>query len=369
MDSDQHIVYFLGAGATLADYPEAPLMAQLLHCILRSRDQDDFLVEFLGHVFDSEAVHPLSTPEERPRVDDVFTVVDTCLSGKAPFPQEKNRDDFLEARSQIIAGIGQVISEAVREGKGRLAEKLARRSVTARSTTIISTNYDIVMDNALLALKNVNYGIPVRSAVHQHGPVPTGREDEVRHFKEFQGSQLLIRQGNVSLLKLHGSLNWLYCPRCDELDVTLETKGGALVLQKPHLGRCCRETCTARYEVVLVGPSLEQRYEHPVLAKIWSRSDNALREATDLVIIGYSLPEADYLIRAMLARNFSRRSHRVTLISKPNGANERETLRRRFSQLFPRCRFHWGGLEQLISGKIRIGWRSPTRRLPLPRRR
>src|SRR4030095_12783889 len=115
-------------------------------------------------------------------------------------------------------------------------------------------------------------------------------------------------------LKLHGSLNWLYCPRCDELDVTLQKSGAMKILNDPAAGRCRGAYCTSRYEAVLVGPSLEQRYENRILSDSWTLAEQALAKADRLVVIGYSLPEADYLIRALLARHFSRRSERVTVV-------------------------------------------------------
>jgi hypothetical protein len=344
------VTYFLGAGATRADYPSIPLMDELLHEILRSGSAESLLKSFLAEIFGPECLRPAAQAQERPRIDDVFTLIDASLSGKAPPPGGKSREVLIEARRHLIASIGRVLAKAIGEDHGRVARKFAT-SLPEGNTTLISTNYDIVMDNALLerSPKNVNYGVPVREAVHRRGDLIAGRFDEIHHYRPIPGSQEIIRRGGIPLLKLNGSLNWLYCPRCDELDITLlQGTGAVALLDEPKLGRCCRERCTSPYEPVLVGPSLEQRYEHRVLRDTWTRAERALLASTRLVVIGYSIPDADYLIRAMLARTFASRSHLVTVVTMPKTPPDQRLLEQRFKRLFPHCSFLSEGFEHFV---------------------
>jgi len=344
------VTYFLGAGATRADYPSIPLMDELLHEILRTGSAENLLQNFLAGIFAPECLHPDAKAQERPRIDDVFTLIDASLSGVAPSPGGKSREVLIEARRHLIVSIGRAIAKAIGEDHGRVARKFAT-SLSAGTTTLISTNYDIVMDNALLerSPKNVNYGLPVREAVHRRGDLIAGRFDEIHHYRPIPGSQEIVRRGGIPLLKLNGSLNWLYCPRCDELDITLLQDRGALtLLDEPKLGRCCRDHCTSPYEPVLVGPSLEQRYEHRVLRDTWTKAERALHASARLVIIGYSIPDADYLIRAMLARTFASRSHLVTVVTMPKTPVDQQILGQRFKRLFPHCTFDAEGFEHFV---------------------
>ena len=351
--------YFLGAGATRADYPSIPLMDELLHEIIQTCTTEDLLKTFLSEIFDPGCVLPDAKAQERPRIDDVFTLIDASLSGRAPSPGAKSREHLIDARRHLIASIGRVIAKTIGEGHGRIARKFAK-AIPESGTTLISTNYDIVMDNALLerSPKNVSYGVPVREAVHRRGDLIAGRFDEMHHYRPIPESQEIIRRGGIPLLKLNGSLNWLYCPRCDELDITLQQGKGALtLLDEPKLGRCCRDGCTSPYESVLVGPSLEQRYEHRVLRDTWIKAEKALQSSGRLVIVGYSLPDADYLIRAMLARTFARRSHLVTVVTMPKSPLDQHLLEQRFRRLFPHCSFVADGfarfVEELTGGQGR----------------
>jgi hypothetical protein len=344
------VVYFLGAGATRADYPHIPLMDDLLHEIVFLHSAASPLLEFLREVFGNHAVLCETRLQSMPRIDDVFTMIDARLSGRAPSPAGRSREQLVDIRRHLIASIGQVIARHIDDGHGRVATRFAR-ALPESGSTIISTNYDVVMDNALLErrTKNVNYGIPIRQAVHRIIGRLEGRFDELHHYCPIPDSQEMVRRGGIPLLKLNGSLNWLYCPRCDELDITLSQSDGAVaILAEMELGRCGRAECTSPYEPVLVGPSLEQRYEHRVLRDTWSRAEAALAAGDHLVVIGYSLPDADYLIRAMLARTFAHRSHEVTVVTMASTPLEQARLEQRYKRVFSECTFDSDGFARFV---------------------
>ena len=350
MSSHEKTVYFLGAGATRADYPHIPLMDDLLHEIVSSRSAEGPLLEFLGEIFGRQGVRCETNVQARPRIDDVFTMIDACLSGRAPSPAGRSREQLIEIRRHLIASIGQVIARNINDGHARVATRFAKH-LPESCSTIISTNYDIVMDNALLERrpKNVNYGVPIRQAVHRVNALLEGRFDEIHHYRPIPDSQEVVRRGGIPLMKLNGSLNWLYCPRCDEVDITLlQSKGAVGILDEPELGRCSRAECTSPYEPVLVGPSLEQRYEHRVLRDTWSRAERALQTADRLVMIGYSMPDADYLIRAMLARTFANRSHDVTVVTMGKTDLDQPLLEQRYRRVFSECTFESEGFAKFV---------------------
>jgi hypothetical protein len=344
-------VYFLGAGATRADFPQVPLMGDLLHEIVRTGSGHELLLAFLADTFGRQARDAEAEAVVRPRIDDVFTLIDASLSGRAAPPGRRSRDELAEIRRHLIAAIGGVIAKTVGQGEGRIAKRFAR-ALREFSSTIISTNYDLVMDAALLERRpagNVNYGVSVREAVYRQDGLRAGRFDEMHHYHPLPGSQEIIRRGGIPLLKLNGSLNWLYCPRCDELDVTLRQSAGALpILDVPELGRCIQERCTSPYETVLVGPSVEQRYEHRVLRDTWARAERALQQADALVIVGYSMPDADFLIRALIARTFGPRSQAVTVVTAARREFDSHQLEQRYRRLLAGCRFEEDGFAAFV---------------------
>ena len=347
-------VFFLGAGATRADFATAPLGDEILHAILSAVPAPTAVREFLAALFDESSVAPEAEQEQRPRLDDVLTLIDTCLSGRAPLPGNLSLDELFQGKRLLVAAIGRILDQTLQGSRGRVALRFAQ-FLRDNPQPVISTNYDIVVDNALVECESVNYGVPVRSAVGRHGAIPEVRPDEIFYFIPDAASSSRVRTGSVPLLKLNGSLNWLYCPRCDELDITLMDKGAVHVLDSPEMGRCGNGGCTGRYEPLLVGPSLEQRYENRILRDTWTRAEKALAAADNLVMIGYSLPEADYLLRAMLARHFGTRSQGVSVVSTPRSAADDAALIVRFRRLFPKSAFRWDGFSGFVDSLVRDG--------------
>lgn len=132
---------------------------------------------------------------------------------------------------------------------------------------------------------------------------------------------------------MKGRLNGI----CSLLSTLLQGPGALAILDEPKLGRCSPRGYTSPYESLLVGPSLERRYEHRVLRDTWARAERALRTAGALVMIGYSLPDADYLIRAMLARTFAHRSRDVTVVTMARTAFDQHLVEQRYGRLFAGC--------------------------------
>ena len=78
-------------------------------------------------------------------------------------------------------------------------------------TSIISTNYDIILDNSLIRkCKSCNYGSRLRNNIFYN---PAAQEsvrvsgNESYNFETYSGK---INRGNIKLLKIHGSLNWFF---------------------------------------------------------------------------------------------------------------------------------------------------------------
>lgn len=349
---NQNTVYFLGAGATKADHPHVPLGDELLHVILKDGLAGDNLGDFLKSNFEDCQLQPDAAQDARPRLDDVFTLIDAAMSGRAPFPAGIQVESILGLRQSLVCAIGKALSYALPAVQSPTAEAFTTHLCLNGEGCVISTNYDITMDNAFYLgdPPNTNYGVVIRAAVDR-GAVPDSsfRQAEVRHYQSRQ-DEGLIRVGRVPLLKLHGSLNWLYCPRCDELDVFLGGKAAVTILDNPELGRCAMEHCTGRYEALVVGPSLEQKYDNRILKETWARADRALRDAESLVFIGYSMPEADYLIRNMVARRFAKRSEEVTVVGygEPQTSSESALVKARIQRLLPNATFRWDGFQGFV---------------------
>ena len=135
---------------------------------------------------------------------------------------------------------------------------------------VISLNYDCLMDTALKDHGGrrwdpaVGYGLRIvngASAWRSWGP---GRKATTP----------------IRLLKLHGSLNW-------------RGKEGRSLLAH----RTPYERATAKG--VVVPPLGRKPVSESPFRRVWAEARIRLRSARRLIVIGYSLPPADYLVRAL----------------------------------------------------------------------
>jgi hypothetical protein len=169
----------------------------------------------------------------------------------------------------------------------KLLRHLREDARPARTVSVITFNYDLACD---FAFHNgripVNYGLD--DFVHPNG---------------------------VFLLKLHGSLNWVYCPDLDRvvpwtMQEHFETHrwnvfGNDARVVRLQLMPQLKDYKYQDHEVVpkpvLVPPTWNKAEYHKNLSDVWSRAAQELTNAEDIFIAGYSLPETDAFFRYMYA--------------------------------------------------------------------
>ncbi|MHB8838315.1 MAG: hypothetical protein ACYC7F_05120 [Gemmatimonadaceae bacterium] len=161
-------------------------------------------------------------------------------------------------------------------------------SSSALDRAFISFNYDLALDFAL---------------TFHHHPV-------------FYGLGGPRDNAAVSLLKLHGSLNWARCTGCGAITVVpmaqlLGTTGvfrairGRLNVIRAEIAfetlNSCSCGATGRREVGLAPPSVNKGLYYQSFKPAWLLAARELSEAEEIFIIGYSLPTSDLFFRDLFA--------------------------------------------------------------------
>lgn len=146
--------------------------------------------------------------------------------------------------------------------------------------TVISLNYDTLLDSALVQRgwdPREGYGI-------------AGSAEKFRWRPQKINSNL--RQ--VRLLKLHGSLNWFVRGTFAELS--------AVFFKKPCRVVAPRMNELAGHVRQIIPPIYGKFFNHDHWRSLWASAYSALREAEALVVIGCSLIDTDYHLRALVGR-------------------------------------------------------------------
>lgn len=196
--------------------------------------------------------------------------------------------------------------------------------------SFFSLNYDILLDNALLKLSDnypnfwtdVDYAIQFRNEGDDWRPP---------------------RKEKVYLLKLHGSLNWLYCPTCNSIKITPKDKGVMKIYT--HSEICEKDKSNQR--ALIIPPTWQKVYDNPYLVSIWLKAEQLLRIANKVIFIGYSMPESDihikYLMKKSLYRNKQPFTEIVVIDREGKDQNSEEYLR--YKRLFGQIQYHPVGFE------------------------
>lgn len=156
-------------------------------------------------------------------------------------------------------------------------------------TTFISVNYDIHIDNII-------------SKIHDkcNMPIMLDYGVDLANFYDKNTTWKKPRGKCIKLYKIHGSLNWLYCPICSSLTLT-PYKGGVMsIFNNTDEARCLN--CGESTIPIIVPPTYFKNMSNVYLSNVWNKSEKALRESDLLIFCGYSFPDADIHIKYMLKR-------------------------------------------------------------------
>jgi hypothetical protein len=158
----------------------------------------------------------------------------------------------------------------------------------------------------------------------------------------------------MRLYKLHGSLNWLNCPRCGNTYVNFMR---TLVTLADSSGPWA--TCHCGFgplRAVLVAPSFVRRYRDRNILSIWRSASEVLRLADRCVMVGYSFPPEDIALRTLFlrARLSWKRAPQIQVVNIGDGALCR------YRQLFAGCEYSGDGFKAFLDGEAR--WNLPKAR-------
>jgi hypothetical protein len=298
-------VIIFGAGATKACW--GPLTNEILYDIFRSGAVPD--TGNLIHVLNEFLVRSFHVPEEIPKrniahypsLPLLLSLIDVSIDKKQPLGGWGDVDKLMHVREALEYGIFALLEHQLQNLKANSYFDLFEMLVELpHGPNVISLNYDIIADNSMMMLSLVrnmgekqyvpDYGIDIATEIYRQSP----------------------KLG--TLLKLHDSLNWFYCPGCHRLELGIsptshlffkvrETLWKASPLEKRYGSEAAKCTeCETSVRPVLITPTHLKDYRNPHIAQVWYHAERLLRAADRAIFVGYSLPEDDVEVVYLLKR-------------------------------------------------------------------
>jgi hypothetical protein len=291
---------------------------------------DRELASFFFFMFQIDVHHGDIPNIKFPTFEEVLGLTDLAIMRKESFrnfdiENRATNSGRLRFIAQYLVFLVAKVLDAKLLGNADLHRKLVaalHHANELRNVAFVSTNYDILIDNALTEQR-------------EHG-MDLDYGAEFRNFDRPGDWRRPRRDQSVSLFKPHGSLNWLFCPTCNELEITPKEKGVVTRLISDFAQAACPE-CGSVYSPLIVPPTFYKDLNNTFLSTIWNRTDVALRKVQHVIFCGYSFPDADIHIKYLLKRAQTNRAVplRITVINhhpgkKPAEARQEQDRYKRF---------------------------------------
>lgn len=185
----------------------------------------------------------------------------------------KEISDFLNLLFPILAVLDDENNDET--GYDRLALTLSD------GDTLVTLNYDTLLDSALYRRgwdPRTGYAIGGNAA------------KKIRWLAAVQDDPRL----NVKLLKLHGSMNWFVRGQTSNLNKVFSSK--PVRITKPRFNEI------SNHIRQIAPPIYGKLFEHSHWQKLWTSAFKALCDAEVIVVVGCSLIDTDFHLRALLSQ-------------------------------------------------------------------
>ncbi len=155
---------------------------------------------------------------------------------------------------------------------------------------IVTFNYDLVIEESFVKSNhqhwNPRYGYGVEVS---HGLDSAWARRWINSLPKHKRKDYRFPKSNLILLKLHGSLNWRI------------NKYKRIILKPyPFLVSTSKGHHPRRESVAIIPPSILKDITETPYSKIWQIARRSLENCQTIVIIGYSLPETDFMAHSLL---------------------------------------------------------------------
>ena len=307
-------VIIVGAGATLAEslpsHPakefKPPLDATFFRLCKSAKLEGRGIV---GRYLKKE--YGLDPFSHQYSMEELFNLIySDAISGNSPDISLEAYWSLLKMYRNAIMKTTNSLFGKSRSGVGHLFRFLVRTN-SQRKITFVTFNHDLVIEKAIDGTVAMNrYSFVPWNLFSAYGlNFPEERFASKRGgikfvFDSDGGSR------SIKVFKLHGSLNWVYPVRSvdDARNVFRRPRGDLRCVNDKAIYRTLNlvgEQRSQPLQPLIVPPVYEKSDQIAHLLKpIWVSAQDAIASADELIVFGYSLPDADIPAKGLIRRGF-----------------------------------------------------------------
>lgn len=325
-------VYILGSGSSIGHskgiFPSIEkFFVSARQSGVKLKEDYSLIVTYVKKTFGRNILRGKSSVD----IEELFSYIDIEI-------ERSFSAELIEMRQQLLHLIKSVLFNLERKVLGKSGEYNDFVSRLDPQDTIISFNWDLLLDNVLereTILKRNYKGQGSEVVPPQYHNFIQGlsalRERTIKHVTfgiPYSGWNAEVGY----YLKMHGSIDWFYCS--NESCRAFPRVFPLLELDQTHHCSECHEPIGS----LLVPPTFNKEYrKYPLIRKIWNLAAKEMTTANELTIWGYSLPPTDFYSSWLLQQARKAPLNKLVIINPAivtTTGKVRKTFVRRFKYIF-----------------------------------
>lgn len=302
------VVFFFGAGISMAD--GAPSQAQILSRMYQQNKQTESyknhlneIMAFLKKAFDYDQ-ESTSTPS----LEYIFGFIDFFLTLNQSYTKYYTTNKLIEIREDLIRFINHFIHEKINPESGDMSKLISKIKDINTNVSVITLNYDTLFEDSFSKYIVDNLYISFCYDLVNYRYQYLTPDSWLINPDEAMLLPDKSEPKTIKFLKLHGSLNWFYCNVCNSLMIkpryhkrVTSLNTDCAEMDKDTTKLLCPQD-GSRMLSLTTPPAYKKDLTHPVISNLLIEASNEISAAKKIVFIGYSMPEADVHIKAILSR-------------------------------------------------------------------
>lgn len=346
--SDKTIVYVLGAGASAgaSETNGAPVMnkltcrafwlfggkmegseRQLMGPMRGDRDISSFKEAFklidclcgtsLSKQLEKQyetAVTPVNVQLD---IEALFTKMDNISKGNEPYPESYDRKTFKEVSGDVSFFFYHTLCHETAQTRPVYYSAFADLALKpGKKHCIITFNYDMLLEKAMCNLYIGNNNKNPLFNRKYYSPERLPWTYDIPFAQIFCGEPYKVEDDTdvIHYLKLHGSFNWGLCPETKEITMYSPVCDPYAYSRFHNGGKQCHVAKHAQ-EPLLIPPTREKDISVPGIRDVWAKARSFLNEASEVHVIGYSLPDADRGAHDLFSETLKHKIEKVVLVN------------------------------------------------------
>jgi len=265
-------------------------------------------------------------------IEDLYTYIEIEI-------ERKSAPELLNVRQQLLKLIQSVLINSEKKLKAPEGEYNRLVSRLNQNDTIITFNWDLLLDN-ILGREAIDKQSDKFVNAREQYPQYINFKYNLSAHSEWQAAHARIKEPYEIwtsdlgyYLKLHGSVDWFYCS-----NENCYSWQKVFPLLDSTIDVFCSE-CHEKLDILIIPPILNKGYRsYPLIRRIWNLASQEIRSASEIIIWGYSLPPTDFYSAWLLRQGREASLEKLVIINPeviyPNSKKVNDKFVDKFRDLF-----------------------------------